>query len=71
MELREFYPKHKYRLGGQCIESSPEEKGLRVLVGEKLSMTWQRVLVAQEAKHVLGCINRSVASRPREAILPL
>jgi len=31
--------KHKYRLGRQWIESSPEEKYLRVLADEKLNMT--------------------------------
>jgi len=30
-------PKHKYTLGGEWLESSPEEKG--VLVDEKLNMT--------------------------------
>jgi len=42
-----------------------------LLVDEKISMTWQYVLTAQKAYHMLGCIKRSMASRSREVILPL
>ena len=42
-------PKHKYRLGGDWIESSPEEKDMRGLVVEKLNMTQQWALAVQKA----------------------
>jgi len=64
-------PKHKYRLGGEWIESSTVEKDLGVLVDEKLNLTWQCVLTVQKASHTLGCIKSSVAHKSREVILPL
>jgi len=39
-------PKHKYRLGGEWLERSHEEKDLGMLDDWKLSMTWQCALVA-------------------------
>ncbi|RMC18031.1 hypothetical protein DUI87_04909 [Hirundo rustica rustica] len=59
--------KHTYRLGREVTESSPEEKDL---VDEKLNLSRQCARTAQRAKRVLGCIQRNVASRAKEVILP-
>ncbi|GAB0179112.1 hypothetical protein GRJ2_000376500 [Grus japonensis] len=58
-------PKHNHSLGGEWLESSPEEMDLEMLIDEKLNMSWQC------ASHILGCIKRGTTSRWREVILPL
>ena len=64
-------PKHRYRLGREWIESSLEEKDLRVSVDERLNVSQQCALAAQKANHILGCFRRSMTSRSGEVILPL
>ncbi|GAB0180014.1 mitochondrial enolase superfamily member 1 [Grus japonensis] len=64
-------PKHQYRLGVDLLGRSSAEKDLGVLVDNKLSMSQQCALVAKKANGILGCIQKSVASRSREVILPL
>ncbi|GAB0178418.1 mitochondrial enolase superfamily member 1 [Grus japonensis] len=64
-------PKHQYRLGNDQLGSSAAEKDLGVLVDNKLSMSQQCACVAKKANGILGCIQKSVASRSREVILPL
>jgi len=63
-------PQYQYRLGDEGIESSPVEEDLGILMIEKLDISHQRVLAAQKANRILGCIPSIVANKLREVILP-
>jgi len=63
-------PMHQYRLGAELLESSSVERDLGVLVDNRLTMSQQCALAAKKAIGILGCINKSVASRTREVLLP-
>ncbi|KAK4822087.1 hypothetical protein QYF61_009724 [Mycteria americana] len=54
---------YQYRLGDNWLESSFPEKDLKVLVDNKFNMSQQDTLAAK-ANPILGCISKSVASRP-------
>ncbi|GAB0185510.1 mitochondrial enolase superfamily member 1 [Grus japonensis] len=71
LHLGQNNPKHQYRLGVDLLGGSSAEKDLGVLVDNKFSMSQQCALVAKKANGMLRRIKKSVASRPREVILPL
>lgn len=52
---------YQYRLGGDLLERSSEEKD--ILVDDRLTMSQQCALVAKRADGILVCMKRSVASR--------
>ncbi|GAB0175754.1 mitochondrial enolase superfamily member 1 [Grus japonensis] len=64
-------PRHQYRLQVDLLGSSSAKKDLGVLVDNKLSMSQKCAHMAKKANGILGCTKKSVASRSREAILPL
>ena len=71
LHLSQCNPKHRYRLGREWLESSPEGKDLEVPVNERLNISQQCEIAPQKANCILGCIKRIVASRLRKVILPL
>ena len=49
-------PWYPYRVGDEGMEGSPAEKDLGVLGGEKLPVTQQCALAAQQPSRAPGCI---------------
>ncbi|KAJ7397618.1 protein arginine N-methyltransferase 8 [Pitangus sulphuratus] len=66
LHLNQGNPQCQDRLGDELIESSPAEEDLGTPVDVQLDGTWPCVLATQKADRVLGCIEKCVASRPRE-----
>jgi len=54
LHLGQGNTKYRYRMGGEWIERSPEEKDLEVLVHKKLNMTQQCALAVQKANNILA-----------------
>ena len=63
-------PRYQHRLGDGGMGSSPAEKDLGVLGGEKLDTSRQRALAAQTPSRARGCIPSCAGSRAREGVLP-
>uniref|UniRef100_A0A803SZG5 Reverse transcriptase domain-containing protein n=1 Tax=Anolis carolinensis TaxID=28377 RepID=A0A803SZG5_ANOCA len=62
----------RYRMGDDAwLNSSTCETDLGVLMDNKLNMSLQCDAAAKKANGILACINRSIASRAREVMLPL
>ena len=61
----------QFRFGDNLLERSSAEKDLGILVGNRVAMRQQHAIVTKKASGVLGYINKNVASRSREVILPL
>ena len=52
---------HQYRIGDDLLQRSAAKKDLSILVDNKLAMSQQCALVANNADGILGCTKKSMA----------
>ena len=63
-------PLHQYKLRTDQLGSNSAGRHLGILVDSKLNINHLCALAAKTASSLLGCINRTIASRPREHVIP-
>ena len=56
---------HQCWLGDDLLERSPAEKDLGVIMGNRLTMSQQCVLVAKKDNDILECVKKNVSPRSR------
>ncbi|GAB0179987.1 mitochondrial enolase superfamily member 1 [Grus japonensis] len=71
LHLGKHNPGVQHRLGFIWLGNSSVERDLGVLVDSKLNMSEQCAAAAKKANRMLGCINKGIASRDKEVIIPL
>ncbi|PKU46763.1 hypothetical protein llap_2922 [Limosa lapponica baueri] len=71
LHLGQGNPGYTYKLEDERLESIPVERDLGVWVDGNLNRSQQCALAAKRANCVLGWIKHSIASQPREGIVPL
>ncbi|KAK4816989.1 LOW QUALITY PROTEIN: hypothetical protein QYF61_025909 [Mycteria americana] len=68
LHLQKHKPGVQHRLGSTRLGSSSVERDPGVLVDNQLNMSEQCAAVAKKANRMLGCTNKSITSRDKEAL---
>lgn len=71
LQLTWNQPRHRYMLGVTQLEKNFAEKYLGLQVDTHLNTGQQCALDSKKVNSILGCIGQSIASRSKEAIVPL